>query len=252
MDLVRARLGGVVEHVDAVEAGAPAPHLDEPGPDRVRRRGDVDRVRQLPGRVRQKIVARQRPIVVARFGPAELAAKGGEKSVPDEMRSGPDEPEVTAELLPRLGVGRVDANFELEVRAALAARGHPHRPRYLDVAGIVEGAKRLGVGHVHERDVRVPDLADRGNRALARRIFGEHLKSRLIERGAEIVDPEPAGRALPAFQTIGQGADREECTNERRSREVAVPDGLPNASLRSAQVGPIDFDHARRRDQAVE
>ncbi len=119
---------------------------------------------------------------------AETAAKPRKQRVPDEVRSGADDMPVTREQRPRSLVRRVDAHFAHETRRRVAQWLDAQRPCHLDPTGFGEVRKRGRTVDVLERDVELPDLANRADREFMRRRLTEELEARMICRRAEVVD----------------------------------------------------------------
>src|SRR5687768_7318140 len=98
-------------------------------------------MRELAQCVRNQLIARERTIVLLGFGGPELPFQLRQQHSSDEVRTGSDQPKVTGELLPRVVVGRDDAELELDVRCLIACGYDPERPRHLDVAVLIESGE---------------------------------------------------------------------------------------------------------------
>jgi hypothetical protein len=165
----------------------------------------------------------------------------------DEPRADADHREVRLELLPRLRVGRVHPDLELHARVAVASRKHPQRPRHLHEALLGETREGLSVVHVHERDVRLPDLADGPDHDLVRRIVGEHLEARLFGAGAQVVD------AKLHLLVARQRANREQRPHPRRAlTEVCMPQELPGLLRGGRDLHVVHFDELRGGEHPIE
>ena len=75
--------GEVLQPVVAVETAATLAQLEQPGPDRLRRRRDRDAARMPDVRLRDEIVAGERPVQVVRTSPP-AAHRGREPACPGD------------------------------------------------------------------------------------------------------------------------------------------------------------------------
>lgn len=104
---------------------------------------------------------------------------------------------------------------------------------------------------MHERDLELPDLSDRADRERAPRHFPEDSKAGALDRGREVIEPQRRVDVLTA-EPLRQCPDREQRADQRRGREITMPEPLPDPLRRRRDVGVIDLQEARRRDEIVE
>jgi len=212
---------------------------------------DHDWVGELRNRIVNELVAGERTGVLHGLRRAEIPFELREQHSPDDVWTGADQSKVSRKLHPGIVTRGDHAQLELDARRLLALRDHAERPRDLHVAVLCECGKRSCVRNMHERNDRPPDFADRADRDLVRRVFGEHLEARSVRRRDQIVEAKTQLRLFP-LQPIGDRPHSEERSHQRRLRKIHVAHRLPGALTIHREFHGVDFHHSGLWNEPVE